>query len=186
MPNKSKNKGKAYERVVCKHLTKIFGLNHERVWSSGAFTGGQNIARCERLTKEQLLLSEGDIIVPVELSHVKYECKDHRDFSFSKLFTGSAKLDGWIKQASQSNRLLWLLVFKAAHVGSYVVFDSVWQNIFSIKNNWMVYKNKYIITSLNDFFEDNKDIILNLPTLHTQQIVHATIPLSQRDQSNVN
>lgn len=171
MPNKSKNKGKAYERVVCKHLTTVFGLNHERVWSSGAFTGGQNQARCERLTKEQLLLSEGDIIVPVELSHIKYELKDHRDFSFSKLFTGSAKLDGWIEQAKLSNRLLWLLVFKASRAGEYVVFDSRWKNVFHLQNNWMVYNQQYIITSLKDFFETNKQILLELPTLHTNSLI---------------
>ena len=40
--SKSKNKGKTFEREVCKILKEIYEDNFERVPHSGAFVGGQN------------------------------------------------------------------------------------------------------------------------------------------------
>jgi hypothetical protein len=166
MASKSKTKGKTYERQVCEHLTKVFGKNFIRVPNSGAFVGGLNASRTASLTPEQILLSEGDIIVPIELQHVKFECKTLGKFSFSNLFTGSAQLDDWIKQAEDSKRLLWFLVFKIDNRGQFIAFDFKWDKDFKLTNNWMIYKKDqqaYMVTSLDNFFENNKDIILNLP-----------------------
>ena len=88
MANKNKNKGKAFERQICEILSKCFGLNFQRVPNSGAFVGGLNIQRYDKLTEEQKLLADGDIIVPKELSHISMECKSYKDFSFSSLFLG--------------------------------------------------------------------------------------------------
>lgn len=170
MASKSKTKGKGYERQVAEHLTKVFGKTFIRVPASGAFVGGMNVERMALLTPEQVLLSEGDIINPIEMSHVKFECKTLGKFSFSKLFTGSAQLDSWIKQSEESKRLIWFLIFKIDNRGSFIVFEDKWLSPifdlfhgFELKHNWMEYKERYVITSLIDFFEDNQLAILNLP-----------------------
>ena len=80
MGNKNKNKGKSFERQICKILSDIFGLNFQRIPNSGAFVGGSNIDRYDKLTEEQRLLADGDIIVPKELSHISMECKSYKDF----------------------------------------------------------------------------------------------------------
>ena len=162
MPNKNKNKGKSYERAICKHLSKVFGLNFERIPNSGAFTGGKNFFRSEKLSAEQLLLTDGDLIVPSELAHLKFECKNHKDLSFPSFFVGSAKLDEWIKQSKGGNRLAWFLIFHVNNVGDFIIFDKRWEGVFKLKHNWMQYDNAYIITTTKDFFEDNKEILLNL------------------------
>lgn len=171
MPNKQKNKGKSYERAICKHLSTVFGLNFERIPNSGSFTGGKNFYRAAKLSPEQLLLTDGDIIVPSELSFVSIECKNHKNLSFPSFFTGSAKLDEWIEQAKSSKRLLWLLIYHVNSVGDFIVFDLDWYNTFKMPVNYMVYKKECIIISSKNFFEDNKDILLNLPTLNNKDII---------------
>lgn len=158
MANKNKNKGKAFERQICEILSKHFGLNFQRIPNSGAYVGGMNAFRYETLTEEQKLLADGDIIVPSELSHISMECKSYKDFSFSGLFLGqNSLLDGWIKQASETQKPKWLLFFKINNKGTFVVYDI---NKFSpemIKDNYHVYQNKYIIQSLEDFLTKNKN-----------------------------
>lgn len=163
MASKSKAKGKTYERAVCQHLTKVFGKTFIRVPNSGSFMGGNNASRGDWLTPEQILLSEGDIIVPIELKHVKFECKTLGKFSFSNLFTDSAQLNSWIKQAKDSARLIWFLIFKIDNRGEFIVFDDKWRNNFYMPNSWMFYNKEYLITSLDSFFETNKVDILQLP-----------------------
>jgi len=156
MPNANKNKGKSFERELANHLTLVFGLNFERVWSSGAFVGGKNSFRMNRLSDSQQLLATGDLIVPDELKHTSFECKFYKDFSFTSLFSENKQLDGWIKQASAANKT-WFLVVKVNRVTPFVVFDA--------KENWikpanyMNYKGCYICT-MDNFFEHNKDAIL--------------------------
>jgi Holliday junction resolvase len=158
MANKNKNKGKAFERQICEILSRHFGLNFQRIPNSGAYVGGQNAFRYETLTEEQKLLADGDIIVPSELSHISMECKSYKDFSFSGLFLGqNSLLDGWIKQSSETQKPKWLLFFKINNKGMFVVYDI---NKFSsdmVKENYHVYQNKYIIQSLEDFLNKNKD-----------------------------
>jgi hypothetical protein len=166
MANKQKNKGKSYERAICKHLSSVFGLNFERIPNSGAFTGGKNFYRSDKLSAEQLLLTDGDLIVPSELSHLVFECKNHKVLSFPSFFTGSAKLDEWITQAKSSKRLCWFLVFHVNNTGEFIIFDSKFFNTFKLSHNYMLYDKSYIITTIKDFFEDNKDILLNLPSLN--------------------
>lgn len=166
--NYSKQKGKSYERDVCKHLGKVFGLNFERVPGSGAFVGGLNADILERLTKEQILLSEGDIIVPDELSHIKIECKFHKDFSFHGLFEGNKTLDKWIEQAAEGTDRFWFLLFKINNKGQYVVFNKLNFKLFKVENylQYNVNGTKCIIAKLDDFFEENKDYILELRNLY--------------------
>ena len=166
MANKSKNKGKSYERVICKHLSKVFDLNFERIPNSGAFTGGKNFHRTAKLSSEQLLLTDGDIIVPSELSFISIECKNQKNLSFPSFFTRCAKLDEWIQQAKSANRLVWFLIFHVNNIGDFIVYSSEWANTFKLNHNHMEYDKEYIITTIDDFFEVNRDILLNLPTLN--------------------
>lgn len=158
MANKNKNKGKAFERQICEILGKTFGLNFQRIPNSGAYVGGKNAFRYETLTEEQRLLADGDIIVPSELSHISMECKSYKDFSFSGLFLGqNGLLDGWIKQASETQKPKWLLFFKINNKGIFVVYDL---NKFPLdlqKENYHIYKNQYLIQSVDEFLIKNKE-----------------------------
>ena len=112
--NANKNKGKNFERFVAKHLTNVFGLNFERVPASGSFTGGKNVVRVDKLTDEQLLLCDGDIIVPKELSHICFECKWYKELSWNKLFKneGESHLNKWIEQTEITSKPLWFVIFR--------------------------------------------------------------------------
>jgi Holliday junction resolvase len=158
----SKTKGKAYERELCKHLSEVFDLNFERVPASGAFTGGKNVWRTGRLTPEQLLLSEGDIIVPGELAHCKFECKWYKEFSFSSLFENNSVLNEWIEQSKEGSDKTWFLAIKVNHKGQFLVFDKKLKSKFKLNESYLLYKNKYIMTKMDSFFESNKESILNL------------------------
>jgi hypothetical protein len=158
MANKNKNKGKAFERQICEILSKTFGLNFQRIPNSGAYVGGKNAFRYETLTEEQKLLADGDIIVPSELSHISMECKSYKDFSFSGLFLGqNALLDGWIKQASETQKSKWLLYFKINNKGIFVVYDMTKFSSDLYKENYHIYQNRYLIQSLEEFLEKNKE-----------------------------
>jgi hypothetical protein len=160
MPSKGKAKGNNYEREIARHLGQVFNLNFERVPNSGAFTGGKNSFRLDRLTEAQQLLTRGDIIVPEELSNIAIECKNYKDFAWASLFSEVKQLDGWIEQA-QCNTDYWFLVFKINRCGSKVVFDIQHFDLFQKPGNYMIYKGT-IITQLEDFFELNKDLLLQL------------------------
>lgn len=162
MANANKNKGKTLEREVAKELTEVFGINVERVWSSGAFTGGKNAWRTQKLTPEQALLSNGDILMPMELSHVAIECKFYKDFSWTGLFNNNETLNKWIDQAQAGSSLLWFLVFKINNAGKFIVFNKKWQSTFDSCPNYCTYKDAYIVRSYDNFFAFNKDKILLL------------------------
>jgi len=163
MGNAAKNKGKAGERWVAAHLGKVFGLNFQRVPNSGAFTGGMNSFRKATMTETQALLANGDIIVPDELSHLSFEVKTYKDFSFSSLFTTNKQLDTWIAQAAACGKL-WFLIFKINHAGAFIVYDPVCAASSKISpvGNALLYKT-YIVCSIDDFFEVNKQALLTQP-----------------------
>ena len=163
MPSKSKAKGNAFERAVADHLTEVFGYNFERVPNSGAFVGGKNNQRYDKLSKSQQLIYEGDILVPDELYHLKIECKSYKDFGFHQLFSENKLLDSWIEQAYSEDKL-WFLIFKINRRGTFVLLDdSNWECIEECltSSNYMKYKN-YCIVSYDQFFEDAKDIITRM------------------------
>ena len=54
MSNKSKNKGKSWERDVCNFLSELYNQSFIRVPNSGAFVGGKNEFRKETLSTEQI------------------------------------------------------------------------------------------------------------------------------------
>ena len=162
MPNYNKEKGKRLEREIAKELTNVFGLNFERVWSSGSFTGGKNANRLAKLTKEQALLSVGDILVPIELEHIQIEAKFYKTFSFSSMYENNKQLNKWIEQAIGTSNKVWFLIFKINNIGKFVVFDKKYESVLAFIDNKMIYKNQYVVCKYDGFFEANKDILLTL------------------------
>jgi len=166
MPNASKNKGKSWERDVAKHLSKIYGVNFQRVPNSGAFVGGLNFSRASVLTPEQLLLASGDIILPSFLSHISLECKFYKDFAFESLLTQNTKLNEWLKQASVGNKIPFV-VFKINHKGGFVVFPYALKGKLCWQQNFLVYTDDkgtgvYLIVKMEGFFEKNKHELVAL------------------------
>lgn len=161
MPSASKSKGNRGEREVADRLCKIFNLNFERVPNSGAFVGGKNSGRLARLSKSQQLLTEGDLIVPEELHHVKIECKTYKDFSWKSLFSTNKQLEGWIEQSEDTNKL-WFLTFKINYCNTCVVFSEQHFEDFKLPESFHIYKGQYIICDFKYFFENNSKKILQM------------------------
>lgn len=163
MPSRQKAKGNAFERQIAKHLSDVFDTNFTRVPTSGAMTGGQNAYVLERLTHSQKLLLEGDLIPPDHLYRMKIECKSHKSFSFSGMFTENKQLDDWIEQARSRDKV-WFLIFKINNNGTYVCFT---RNVFKTcgcleDTNYLVYKKYYYVTNMTGFFEKHKSSLLRL------------------------
>lgn len=154
MPSASKSKGNRGERAVADRLSDIFNLNFERVPNSGAFVGGKNSVRLARLSKSQQLLTEGDLIVPEELHHMKIECKTYKDFSWKSLFSTNKQLEDWISQAKDTSKL-WFLTFKINYCDTCVVFSHDHFKDFQLPECYHIYKNQYIICDFETFFQKN-------------------------------
>lgn len=164
MPSASKSKGNRGERAVADRLSDIFNLNFERVPNSGAFVGGKNSERLARLSKSQQLLTEGDLIVPEELHHMKIECKTYKDFSWKSLFSTNKQLEDWISQA-EDTRKLWFLTFKINYCDTCVVFAAKRIPAFpgwDLPDSYHIYKKDYIICDFETFFQNNFDKVLHL------------------------
>ena len=166
MSNKSKNKGKGWERDVCNFLSELYNDSFIRVPNSGAFVGGKNEYRKDTLSEEQIKLSRGDIIPPVKFPYFLAECKNYADFPFHSLFGKSsiARLDNWIEQVEHdvtSENDLWLLFIKITRKGTYVLFDT---SVYDPKESCIecrktygsIYKN-YWFAEMNQFFSVHKD-----------------------------
>ena len=158
--NKNKNKGKAFERVIAKHLTEVFNLSFTRTPNSGAYVGGMNMFRMKQLSDSQILLTEGDIIVPDELHNMKIECKAYSSLSFHQLFSSCKQLDTWIDQATSEDKV-WFLIFKINRCGTYICFHNKYYPNFDTPNNLLHY-NDHVIMSYDGFFDNNKDVILDM------------------------
>jgi hypothetical protein len=157
--NRNKEKGKAFERRIASLLTDVFGDTFTRTPNSGAHTGGQNAIN--NFTKNQKLLLDGDIIPPESLGMLTFECKTKKAFSFAQLYKTSKVVDDWISQAVHPSKL-WFLVFKINNQGEYVLFDEKYSMSICSMSTFHVYKMRYIITTLDGFFESNKDSIIDL------------------------
>ena len=158
--NRNKEKGKAFERFVANDLSDIFKLSFTRTPNSGAYVGGKNSFRMNTLSNSQILLTEGDIIVPDELHNLKIECKSYKDLPFHQLFTQCKQVDEWIKQAYSQDKV-WFLIFKINRAGSYICFDRKYYESFDIEGNILHYKST-VIASYDGFFDVNKDVLLEM------------------------
>jgi len=156
MPSPAKQKGNAWEREVAKDLSETFNENFIRVPNSGAYTGGANLHRLDRLTEDQKRMMDGDIMVPPCLSRFKIECKSYKTFEYHQLFTDNKTLNKWIKQAESGT--FWFLVIKVTRKGSYILFPTTLSHYFRFKN-FLRYTDKYIITAYTDFWKNNADAL---------------------------
>jgi hypothetical protein len=162
MSNKSKNKGKSWERDVCNFLSKLYDDSFIRVPNSGAFVGGKNEFRKETLSEEQIKLSRGDIIPPLHYPYFLAECKNYAEFPFHSLIskTSIPLLDTWIDQVEHdvtNKNDLWLLFIKITRKGQYVLFDTnhLGDKLFQLPYG-VKYK-KYWFCEMEYFFECYKD-----------------------------
>ena len=156
MPSAAKQKGNAWEREVAKDLSETFNENFIRVPNSGAYTGGANFHRLDRLTEDQKRMMDGDIMVPPCLSKFKIECKSYKVFEYHQLFTDNKTLNKWIKQAESGT--FWFLVIKVTRKGSYILFPTTLSHYFRFRN-FLRYTDKYIITGYTDFWKNNADAL---------------------------
>lgn len=159
--NRNKEKGKAFERAVANHLTEVFGLSFTRTPNSGAYVGGLNAYRMNRLSDSQILLTEGDIIVPDELHNMKIECKSYKQLAFHQMFTTCKQLDEWIDQAKSDDKV-WFLIFKINRAGTYICYDNKQYPNFDDVDVNILHYNDYIVSTYDEFFETNKEILLEL------------------------
>lgn len=147
--------------MIANDLSDVFGLSFTRTPNSGAYVGGLNAFRMKQLSESQILLTEGDIIVPDELHKLKLECKSYKQLAFHQLFTSCKQIDTWIDQARSDDKI-WFLIFKINRAGVYVCYDNKYYPTFdNVDVNILHYKN-YIISTYQGFFETNKDIILQM------------------------
>jgi hypothetical protein len=154
--SKSKSKGNGYELKVSKFLSELFGLSFCRIPNSGAFVGGKNAHRKESLTKNQILLMRGDILVPECFPNYILECKFYKEFSFHQLFDPEYNivlLDRWITEVeydSQGKDDKWMLFIKINRKGEYVVFDKdKWE---FLNQSFHCYKERYIFAEKDSLF----------------------------------
>ena len=136
MSSKSKNKGKGFEREVCKLLGELYNDNFERVPHSGAFVGGINAVRKSTLTENQIKAFKGDIIPPDHWRFFNCECKNYADFPFHQLLQAKPIpiLEQWIEQTLDAHDEgdIDLLFMKFDRKGIYLAFPKEFRTIFKL------------------------------------------------------
>lgn len=95
-----KNKGKRGESFFADILTDISGLHFQRTFTSGAFTGGSNRQRINRLTLGQTINNIGDITPPEILKYLLiFESKNYEEVFIHQLIQGHCKqIFGWLDE----------------------------------------------------------------------------------------
>lgn len=164
--NKSKNKGNAGERELCRLFEGVFGGSFQRVFTSGAFTGGKNAYRRGILSDTQLKASKGDIITPDHLPRLVLESKFYAEFPYHQFVTPEPirLLDEWIGQTLDAvdEGDFWMLAFRANRKPWAAAFDAALKDRFVLKS-YIAYTSKdgkdYIVTNLIQFITDNKEVI---------------------------
>jgi hypothetical protein len=124
---KSKTKGKSYERDIANLLSEMYNESFTRVPHSGAFIGGQNFSRIEKLSENQTRGFKGDIIPPDNFPLLVIEAKNYGEFRWNHLALKNdvKQLDEWIGQAEDSceDKDKWLLCVKITRQGEFVLWD---------------------------------------------------------------
>jgi hypothetical protein len=161
--NRSKNKGNAGERELCRLFEGVFGGSFQRVFTSGAFTGGKNAYRRDILSDTQLKASKGDIITPDNLPFLVLESKFYAEFPYHQFITPTPikLLDTWIDQTLDAvdKGDFWMLAFRANRREWAACFDARLKDEFVLPN-YIVYTAasgvQYVVTNLVQFITDNK------------------------------
>jgi Holliday junction resolvase len=173
MTSKSKNKGKGFEREVCKILGEVYGDNFERVPHSGAFVGGVNAARKSTLTENQIKAFKGDIIPPDHWKHFNCECKNYKDFPFHHLLQNKAipLLESWLEQTldAHDDRDIDLLFMKFDRKGIYLAFPKRHKTKFFLDRH-ITYQSENHGHWTITFWEDFKATTINTDAIETMAI----------------
>ena len=102
MPNKSKNKGSAFEREIAKALTEATGAEWLRSSGSGAFFGGRNFHRTATASQTALRDRSGDLTPPDGI-RMTVECKRYKELP-DVMSGSSAQLESWLAQLMESSQ----------------------------------------------------------------------------------
>lgn len=163
MGSYSKNKGKSWERDVCKFLETRLGGKFIRSPSSGAIIGGKNSKLKEYISEGAIRTFKGDIIPPQEYPFLVIEAKNYGNFPFHSVYKNSSQLNAWIDQMNESldPRDLGLLIIKITRKGSWALFKE--KDLGTLTDsNFMVYNylgEKYILSDLELLFKEKEELI---------------------------
>lgn len=168
MTSKAKAKGNAWELAICKFMGEHLGGHWMRVPNSGAFIGGNNVARKIFMDDGQVRMTKGDIIAPETLPKMNLEAKNYKDIAFHQIIDGTCKqLNDWIEQTETPAEPgdLSLTIFKITRKGSWVVFRESLRDQFEL-GSYVHYKKSddltYIVTDFESFVQANKDKLIEL------------------------
>jgi hypothetical protein len=161
----SNKKGKSWELEAAHLLQEHFGGKFSRVPRSGGMFGGKNVKNAAGERSDVKEIMSGDIITPVRFPF-SVETKSYGSFDFSKLYKGESKiLNKWISQADSDSQLSdkeLLVLMKFNHKGAYAVFGRYGRlkdlDRMSLFDNFTLYKEHYIITSIEEFLKQIKDL----------------------------
>ena len=157
---KSKDKGKSFEREVCKFLSERYSGSFQRVFDSGAFTGGSNQIRRQTLSEGQIRNQKGDIIPPDGWKYFNCECKSYSDFPFHQLFFKMriVLLESWIQQLMNASDTgdCNIIIMKFNRKGKYVMIN---KNEPFCYNKYVEYvdenQNCWVFMEFENFFNLN-------------------------------
>jgi len=166
MGAKSKRKGSAGEREVCRILSDIFSSSFVRVPNSGAAVGGKNVSRRQTLSKLQDRSFRGDIIPPDHLPRLVIEMKSQIEFRFHQLLQPGPCpiLEEWIEQTLDilDPGDQWFVIFKITYKGLYVAIpDSECRDY--VFENYCLYHGPngcFRVTDMLSFFQTNREKIV--------------------------
>jgi len=180
MAQKSKTKGKSFEREVANFLTDLYEESFIRVPGSGAYVGGANASRKDSLSEGQVRGAKSDIIPPDGWKYFNVECKNYADFPFHHLLWNKSVplLDSWIEQTLEpaDDGDCNLLVMKFNRKGRYVAFETRIADRLSparvYTSRHVTYRHKntnteWYITEFDDFWSLNKAAFKELCTSGT-------------------
>lgn len=154
---KSKNKGKTFERDIANYLSELYDDSFTRVPQSGAYVGGQNAFRKEQLSENQIRGFKSDIIPPDGWGHLNVECKSYADFPFHQLLQDKniPILETWIQQTydAADEGDFNLIIMKFNRKGKYVMYELKHKMVHNIG---VTYKGWHFC-EFDKFFKDNKE-----------------------------
>jgi len=135
---KSIAKGKNFERLIAKRLTKLTKTNWKRVPMSGAFST-VNRSKDKRFF--------GDVFTETKLfSDIVVECKKTKaPITIFELLNPKARLFEWINQTKRESKgQKWILIFSWNHSKIFYItpFKSVVQRL-NLKNSIIIDKNYF-------------------------------------------
>lgn len=166
---KSKTKGKSWERDVASFLSELYGESFIRVPHSGAYIGGKNSDRKAHLHESQIRALKGDIIPPQDWTGFNCEAKNYADFPFHQLLSGTIRqLETWLRQlldvADPGD--LNILIIKITRKGKYIIVES--QHLWDLSIPHLKYNSEqygsWILFDFDLFWSVNQHMVRKIST----------------------